>query len=61
MTTRTRETAQFVAQREMVLRDAFDPSLEYTWTSMRPRVRACVVLLWFIVSIYSGAWFCGFA
>jgi hypothetical protein len=36
---RTRETAQFIAQREMVLRDAVDPTLEYNWTSMRPRVR----------------------
>lgn len=36
---RTRETAQFIKQRDIMLRDVVDPSLEYSWTSMRPRVR----------------------
>ena len=34
---RTRETAQFIAQRTLFIRDKDDPSLEFEWVQMKPR------------------------
>jgi broad specificity phosphatase PhoE len=34
---RTRETAQFIPKKTLIMKDAEDAALEYSWTSMKPR------------------------
>ena len=42
---RTRETAQFIGQRTLFIRDKDDPSLEFEWVQVRTYVHAVMTLL----------------